>query len=113
MLCRRLAVCARNDCGRERLLCTDPKKRSEPLRTVEGAAERPLADKLARDGTTGRLPAIMRAPPNCSRVAAVAVTRPAPKCPALTVDMARPTWASFMCAMFENRVPPCKGAKPP
>jgi hypothetical protein len=28
---------------------------------VEGAAARPLADKLAREGTTGRLPAIMRA----------------------------------------------------
>jgi len=90
MFCRRLAVCAWNDWGREILLCTDPKKRSGPLRTVDGAAARPLADKLARDGTTGRLPAIMRAPFNCSRLAAPAVTRPAPKCPALTVDIARP-----------------------
>lgn len=90
ILCRRLAVCCWNDCGRETLLC-DPKKCSEPLRTVDGAAARPLADRLARDGTTGRLPAIMRAPPNCSRVAAAAVTWPAPKRPALTVDIARET----------------------
>ena len=62
------------------LLCADPKKRSEPpLRTVDGAAARPLADKLARDGTTGRLPAIMRAPLICSRLAATALTRPVPK----------------------------------
>jgi hypothetical protein len=79
MLCRRLAVSAWNDCGRDALLCTEPKKWSEPLRTVDGAAARPLADKLARDGTTGRLPAIMCAPLNCDRVAAPAVTRPAPK----------------------------------
>ena len=64
IVCRRLAVCCWNDTGRATLLCTDPKKRSEPFRTVEGAAARPLADKLARVGTTGRLPAIMRAPFN-------------------------------------------------
>ena len=33
---------------------------------VEGAAARPLADKLARVGTTGMLPVIMRAPLNCA-----------------------------------------------
>jgi hypothetical protein len=77
--CRRLAVCCWNEAGRATLLC-DPKKLCEPpLRMVEGAAARPLADKLARDGTTGRLPAIIRAPLNCARVAAMAVTRPAPK----------------------------------
>jgi hypothetical protein len=114
MACRRFAVCCWNDCGREAVLCTDPKKRcGPPLRTVDGAAARPLADKLARDGTTGRLPAIMRAPLICSRLAAAAVTRPAPKCPALTVDSARPIWASCMCAMFEKRFPLCSGRKPP
>jgi hypothetical protein len=80
---------------------------------VDGAAARPLADKLAREGTTGRLPAIMRAPLNCARLAPAAVTRPAPKCPALTVDIARPTWLSCMFAIFEKRFPPCSGAKPP
>ncbi len=40
------------------------------LRTVDGAAARPLADKLAREGTTGRLPAIIRAPLICARLAA-------------------------------------------
>jgi hypothetical protein len=61
-------------------LCTDPKKRSDPpLRIVEGAAARPEADRLAREGTTGRLPAIMRAPFNCSGLAAIALTWPAPK----------------------------------
>jgi len=68
------------DAGRAKLLWTEPKKRSEPpLRTVDGAAARPLADKLAREGTTGKLPAIMRAPFNCWRFAAIPVTRPAPK----------------------------------
>jgi hypothetical protein len=65
MDCRRLAVCCWNDAGRDTLLCADPKKCCEPLlRIVDGAAARPLADKLAREGTTGRLPAIMRAPLN-------------------------------------------------
>lgn len=78
-----------NDAGRAMLLCV-PKKRSEPpLRIVDGAAARPLADKLARDGTTGRLPAICRAPLICERVAATAVTRPAPNRLAPTVDIAR------------------------
>jgi hypothetical protein len=46
------------------LLC-DPKKRcAPPLRIVADDAARPLADRLARDGTTGRLPAIIRAPRN-------------------------------------------------
>jgi hypothetical protein len=63
------------------------------LRTVDGAAARPLADKLACEGTTGRLPAIMRAPFNCAWLAATGVTLPAPKCPALTVDIARKTWS--------------------
>jgi hypothetical protein len=90
ILCLKLAVSCENDC-REALLCAVPKKCSDPLRTVDGAAARPLADRLARDGTTGRFPAIMRAPPNCACVAAAAVTRPAPKCPAFTVDRAPPT----------------------
>jgi hypothetical protein len=90
MVCCKCAVCCWNDAGRATLLCTDPKKRSEPpLRMVDGAAARPLADRLARDGTTGKLPAIMRAPLNCWRVTWEAATLPAPKRPAPTVDMAR------------------------
>jgi hypothetical protein len=92
MACCKCAVSCWNDAGRATLLCADPKKCSaRPLRTVDGAAARPLADRLARDGTTGKLPAIMRAPPNCWRVTGDAVTRPAPKRPAPTVDMARMT----------------------
>jgi hypothetical protein len=33
---------------------------------VEEAAARPLADKLAREGTTGKLPVIMRALLSCA-----------------------------------------------
>jgi hypothetical protein len=60
------------------------------LRTVEGAAARPLADKLACVGNTGRLPAIMRAPLSCCGVAPMARTLPAPKWLAFTADMALP-----------------------
>ena len=88
IVCCRLAVWRSKGSGRATLLWTDPKKRSEPpLRTVDGAAARPLADRLARDGITGRLPAICRAPVNCARVAATGVTRPAPKRPECTVDI--------------------------
>jgi hypothetical protein len=76
---------------------------------VAADAARPLADKLAREGTTGRLPAIMRAPRNCWPDAATALTRPAPKCPALTVDIARPMRSLCRFAMFENRIPLCSG----
>lgn len=76
------------------LLCVPKKRCDPPLRIVEGAAARPLADRLARDGTTGRLPAIMCAPLICSRVAATALTRPAPNRLAPTVDIARKTWLS-------------------
>jgi hypothetical protein len=94
IVCCRCAVCCANEAGCAALLCTDPKKWSEPPpRVVEGAAARPLAERLARDGTTGRFPAIMRAPPICSCVAATAETRPAPNCPARTVDR-----APLMCA---------------
>ena len=76
------------------LLC-DPKNRCEPpFRIVEGEAARPLADKLAREGTTGRLPANMRAPLSWVPLAGIAATRPAPKRPALTVDRARPICVS-------------------
>lgn len=76
------------------LLC-DPKNRCEPLlRIVDGAAARPLADRLAREGTTGKLPAIMRAPLSCAPLAGIALTLPAPKRPALTVDIAPPMWLS-------------------
>jgi hypothetical protein len=79
-----------NEAGRATLLC-EPKNRSDPpLRTVDADAARPLADKLAREGTTGKLPAIIRAPLNCARLAGTAFTRPAPKCPALTVERAPP-----------------------
>jgi hypothetical protein len=57
---------------------------------VEAGAARPLADRLARVGKTGRLPAIIRAPLNCCGVAAEARTLPAPKWLAFTVDIAFP-----------------------
>jgi hypothetical protein len=92
--CRRLEVSCLNEAGREMLLCDPKKLDAPPLRTVDGEAARPLADRLARDGTTGKLPAIMRAPPTCSRDAAAAVTRPAPKWAAFTTESAPP-----MCAL--------------
>ena len=111
--CRRLAVCCWNDAGRAKLLC-DPKNRCDPvLRIVDGDAARPLAERLARDGTTGRLPAIIRAPRNCSGRAATAFTRPAPKWPALTVDIARQTCVSWIFVTLEKRMPPCNGPMPP
>jgi hypothetical protein len=65
MDCCRCDVCCWKDSGRDALWV--PAKCCEPvLRIVEGAAARPLADKLARVGTTGTLPVIMRAPLNCS-----------------------------------------------
>jgi hypothetical protein len=79
---------------------------------LEGAAALPLADKLARDGTTGRFPAIMRAPLSCSCVAADAVTLHAPNRPAFIADIAPPTRASLMCPTVEK--PEARsGAKPP
>lgn len=111
--CRRLDVCCWKDAGRM-LLCVDPKKRcAPPFRMVPAAGARPLADKLARVGTTGRFPAIMRAPPICCRVAAIAPTRPAPKCPAFIADIAWPICPSRMLATLENRIPLCRGAMPP
>jgi len=96
------------------LLRADPMKCCEPaLRIVDGAAARPLADKLAREGTTGRLPAIMRAPLICERFAAIADIRPAPKRSAFTADIARPMRSSWRFAMFEYRIPLCNGAMPP
>lgn len=95
IVCRRLACCCWNETGRAILLCADPKKRSlPPLRIVDGAAPRPLADRLARVGTTGRLPAIMRAPPNCWRVTATGLIGPPPNFPAPTADIPRPTCGS-------------------
>jgi hypothetical protein len=60
MACCNWAVCRSNDAGRDAARPL-PKKRCAVPCTVAGAAARPLADKLARDGTTGRLPVIMRA----------------------------------------------------
>jgi hypothetical protein len=90
IVCRRVAVCCWNEAGRTPLLGVLPKKRSDPpLRIVDGAAARPLADKLVRVGTTGKLPAIKRAPFNCCRVIGCGCILPPPKRPASTVDMAR------------------------
>lgn len=89
IVCLRLAVCCWNETGRAMLLCVPKKCWEPPLRIVDGAAARPLAERLACVGTTGRLPAIMCAPLICWRVAAIALTLPAPNCPACTVDMAR------------------------
>jgi len=60
MACCNRAVCRSNDAGRDAARPL-PKKRCAVPCTVPGAAARPLADKLARVGTTGRLPVIMRA----------------------------------------------------
>jgi hypothetical protein len=96
------------------LLRADPMKCCAPaLRIVDGAAARPLADKLARDGTTGKLPAIMRAPLIWARFAAIADMRPEPKRSAFTADIARPTRWSWRFARFEYRIPLCNGAMPP
>ncbi len=113
MDCCSLAVCSWNDTGRAALRLLPKKRCAWPFRTVDGAAGRPLADKLDRDGTTGRLPVIMRAPLNCSRVAATGRTGPVPKRAAFTVDTARATRWSLMRARFEYRSPLCKGGTPP
>jgi len=80
---------------------------------VDGAAARPLADKLPRDGTTGRLPAIIRAPLNCSGRAATGRAPATPNRPAFTVDNAREIRTSCRLFSVENRIPPCSGAIPP
>jgi hypothetical protein len=75
--------CTRETCcwnGTGRAAAPDlPKKCCCPPRIVDGAAARPLADKLACVGTTGTFPVIMRAVRNWLFVAATARTRPAPK----------------------------------
>lgn len=101
MACRRFDVCCVNDAGRTMLLCVPKKRCGPPLRTVEGAAARPLADRLARVGTTGKLPAIMRAPRNCSGRAPTGRTPAVPKRPAFTVERARPICVSRTFARFE------------
>src|SRR5271168_761345 len=65
MDCCRCAVCCWNDSGCD-VLCVPKKCCDALLRIVDEAAARPLADKLARVGTTGRLPVIIRAPLNCA-----------------------------------------------
>jgi hypothetical protein len=60
MACCNFAVCCSNDAGRDTGRALPTKCCAVPC-TVPGAAARPLADRLARDGTTGRLPVIMRA----------------------------------------------------
>lgn len=76
--CNREVSCV-NDCGRAAFREL-PKKRFDPvLWIVEGAAARPLADKLARVGMTGKLPCIMRAPRICADVAAIGRPFLAPK----------------------------------
>lgn len=88
---RRLDCCCRNETGRAIVPRAGAKKRCEPpLRTVEAAAARPLADKLACVGRTGRFPAIIRAPLSCCGVALMARTLPAPKWLAFTADIALP-----------------------
>jgi hypothetical protein len=78
-----------NDAGLA-ALCVPAKCCAASLWMVEGAAARPLADKLDRLGTTGIPPVIMRAELICSCVAATAVTCPAPNWPACTVESAPP-----------------------
>ena len=63
--CCRCDVCCWNDSGCD-VLCVPKKCCDALLRIVDEAAARPLADKLARVGTTGRLPVIIRAPLNCA-----------------------------------------------
>jgi hypothetical protein len=61
MDCCKRAACCWNGTGRVALAVLPKKCWGPPLRIVDGAAGRPLADKLARVGTTGRFPVIMRA----------------------------------------------------
>lgn len=61
MDCCRRAACCWKGTGRDALAVLPKKCCGPPLRIVDGAAGRPLADKLARVGTTGRFPVIMRA----------------------------------------------------
>jgi len=91
MDCCKRAACCWNGTGRGAFAVLPKKCCGPPLRIVDGAAGRPLADKLARVGTTGRFPVIMRAFLNWLCVAATAVALPAPKRSALTVERARPT----------------------
>src|SRR5579864_4994803 len=91
-----------------------PKKRCvPPLRTVDGAAARPLADRLARVGTTGRFPVIMRAFLNCAPLAGTALPLCVPNWPAPTVERARPMWVLRRLFRFEYRMPLCSGLIPP
>src|SRR5712692_9787134 len=85
MDCCKRAACCWNGTGRGAFAVLPKKCCGPPLRIVDGAAGRPLADKLARVGTTGRFPVIMRAFLNWLCVAATAVALPAPKRSALTV----------------------------
>lgn len=114
MVCCKRAVCCWNDAGRAAFPAL-PKKRccGPALRTVDGAAARPLADKLALVGTTGRFPVIMRAFLNCAPLTGTALPLCVPNCPAPTVESARPMRGLWRLFTFENRIPLCSGLIPP
>src|SRR2546430_708676 len=60
-VCCTCEACCWNDAGRDAAPDRPKKRCCPPLRIVDAAAERPLADKLACVGTTGTFPVIMRA----------------------------------------------------
>lgn len=113
----RCAVCCWNDSECD-ALCVPKKCCGAPLWMVEAAAALPLADRLARAGTTGMLPVIMCALLNCAWLAAIAEVRPDPKSRAPTVESPRLTRASLMWATFEKPrprsgpIPPKRPASP-
>ncbi len=85
-----------------------------PLGIVEEAAGRPLALRLCRVGTTGRLPFTKCAFCIIWLLARWIGACPWPKRFAGTVEMALRKRGSFTaCRRFEYIVPPCRGAMPP
>ena len=106
------AACRSKDCGAAAARL--PKKCCAPPRVVDGLAARPLADKLARVGVTGRFPVMAWAPPSISRLTGVAATRPWPKRPAGTLENALRMRSLFIAMRtLEKRSPPCRGPHPP
>ena len=80
---------------------------------LPGAAARPLADRLALVGTTGRLPFSICALLNIVRVTGWPFMRLVPNSSPFVVVSARRMWSLFKLRTFEYRVPTCKGGCEP